>query len=496
MMTSNKQQQQQQQEQQRYIPATEATSLSSDAPGYGLEGPICWKCRGDGSGGVRRRMSNHHSHHERDSSVDCPVCKGTGRRPIRQIDAASIPGKITRGRRYRRIVPGEPPTSSYHGPDPIGYDVPIFGAMVKRATIECVDIIVDSFIDTNDNHSSSNPSSNSTNDERSSVCSVHNSTTTTTTMATPVWMPQYPTEELCNLTGHWRILQRVGSHRWTTDDLVTAMAAAREIMVVQGAPSYQNHPHHHSGMSYCDLGTGNASVLQMLLWKVLGAGIPVDGTIGLEARAEAVALARRSLVFNLGDPPSVPVSIIHTDFRSYCQENATLLHHQFDLVTGTPPYFRVDFHVQHDDDHHVVPVVHTATIRQGGMPTSIQSAPARCEFRGGFEEYCAAAKILLKPRTGIFCVCENYLNHERAMAAFITYGLVLVKLYKVEGKIGRGTLFCVYVLRKITEDSPEQCLVPTTTIEFAVRDLDGNWTKEYTNIVVDFMSVGGTMIES
>jgi hypothetical protein len=207
--------------------------LSSDAPGYGLDGPICWKCRGDGSGtaGVRRRKSNHHSHHQRDSSVDCPVCKGTGRRPVRQIDAASIPGKITRGRRYRRIVPGEPPISSYPGPDPIGYDVPIFGAMVKRATIECVDIIVDNFIDTNDNHSSSNPSSNSTNDERSSVCSVHNSTTTTTTMATPVWMPQYPTEELCNLTGHWRILQRVGSHRWTTDDLVTAMAAAREIMV-------------------------------------------------------------------------------------------------------------------------------------------------------------------------------------------------------------------------------------------------------------------------
>jgi hypothetical protein len=304
MMTSTKQQQQQQQQQQqRYIPATEATSLSSDAPGYGLEGPICWKCRGDGNGaGVRRRKSNHHSHHQRDSSVACPVCKGTGRRPVRQIDAASIPGKITRGRRYRRIVPSESPTSSYHGPDPIGYDVPIFGAMVKRATIECVDIIVDNFIDTNVNHPPSSPSANSTNDERSSVCSVHNSTTTTTTtMTAPVWMPQHPTEELCNLTGHWRILQRVGSHRWTTDDLVTAMAAAREIMVdvvATGAPPYQNHPHHHSGMSYCDLGTGNASVLQMLLWKVLGAGIPVVCTVGLEAPAKAVALARRSLVFN------------------------------------------------------------------------------------------------------------------------------------------------------------------------------------------------------
>jgi tRNA1Val (adenine37-N6)-methyltransferase len=34
-------------------------------------------------------------------------------------------------------------------------------------------------------------------------------------------------EELCSLLGHWRIFQRVGGHRWSTDDLVTAWVAGR-----------------------------------------------------------------------------------------------------------------------------------------------------------------------------------------------------------------------------------------------------------------------------
>jgi hypothetical protein len=49
---------------------------------------------------------------------------------------------------------------------------------------------------------------------------------TTTATATPIWLPIGPGEQLCNLVGRWRILQRVASHRWTTDDLVTAHVAA------------------------------------------------------------------------------------------------------------------------------------------------------------------------------------------------------------------------------------------------------------------------------
>ena len=31
-----------------------------------------------------------------------------------------------------------------------------------------------------------------------------------------------PGEDLCFLAGDWRILQRLGGHRWSLDDLVTA----------------------------------------------------------------------------------------------------------------------------------------------------------------------------------------------------------------------------------------------------------------------------------
>jgi len=35
-----------------------------------------------------------------------------------------------------------------------------------------------------------------------------------------------PGEDLCYLTGAWRILQRLDGHRWSLDDLVTAWVAA------------------------------------------------------------------------------------------------------------------------------------------------------------------------------------------------------------------------------------------------------------------------------
>merc|ERR1712232_975859 len=77
----------------------------------------------------------------------------------------------------------------------------------------------------------------------------------------------------------------------------------------------------------------------------------------------------------------------------------------FDLVTGTPPYFRVDFTLRPNEnkkEQHV----HSAVINQGGMPSCLQSAPARCEFRGGVEAYCEAAAAVMK-RDGVFVVCEN-----------------------------------------------------------------------------------------
>ncbi len=135
------------------------------------------------------------------------------------------------------------------------------------------------------------------------------------------WYPHNHGEQLCNLVGNWRILQRTGSHRWTTDDIVTAYMGIKE--AVAQSSFQEKHQQKETGrntFNYLDLGCGNASVLQMVSWGLwdrchLNA-------FGIEARSEAVGLARRSLSFNVRrqnkeeeDSLHGNVHVVHGDFR-------------------------------------------------------------------------------------------------------------------------------------------------------------------------------------
>lgn len=362
-------------------------------------------------------MPRNREKRNRKTVQECPVCNGCGRlKPKRkQVDAASKPGIVTRARR-------RPHGWHASGPTPF--------ALTSETTKWT------NYVET----------ANTGQDVEIAECEKD----------APSWIPTKG-EQLCNLVGSWRILQRVGSHRWTTDDLVTAYVASQEV------PSSPN-------IKYLDLGTGNASVLQMTAWALQKEGQTVDAT-GIEARLEAVELARRSLSFNIGSDELV-ARIIHGDFRD------AALSQQFDLITGTPPYFRVDFAV---NDKHVT----SAVINQGGMPTAKQSAPARCEFRGGIEAYCEAASRVLKPH-GKFVVCENWLNHNRVVAAAGKYDLDILSRVEVSGKEGRGTLFCVYTMKRKNNDSVT--LITKRKI-LAVRNGQGGWTKEYRESVLEAMSI-------
>jgi tRNA1(Val) A37 N6-methylase TrmN6 len=305
------------------------------------------------------------------------------------------------------------------------------------------------------------------------------------TDALPPWLPRQG-EELCKLNGDWRILQRVGGHRWTTDDLLTAYIAVRETTTTMSQLDGQakGRP-----IRYLDLGTGNGSVLQMTTRALLQQGLVVCAR-AIEARREAVALATRSLQFNVG--PDFNVEIVHGDFRDvlttatkkHDATTTTMPGGTFDLVTGTPPYFRVDFHVQGD-------AVTSAVIRQGGMPTARQSAPARCEFRGGIEAYCEAASHALVVERGRFVVCENFLNHERVLVAAQDAGLLLLRCVQVQGRKGRPPLFCVYVMKKPFKENSADGVADRAFEEetIAVRDDDGNWTRAYTETVFATMSI-------
>eukprot|EP01034_Spumella_vulgaris_P035417 gene35417-43668_t len=147
----------------------------------------------------------------------------------------------------------------------------------------------------------------------------------------------------------------------------------------------------------------------------------------------------------------------------------------FDLITGTPPYFRVNFEVETSTQK-----VQQALIRQGGMPTCKESAPARCEFRGGVEAYCCAAEKALS-ECGVFVVCENFLNHDRVLREATHAGLFIMSVQRVIGKEGNAPLFCVYtMIRKALRDDNS---APVSAVDLVVRDLDGAWTPLYADML-------------
>src|SRR5690606_4232492 len=61
-----------------------------------------------------------------------------------------------------------------------------------------------------------------------------------------------PGEDLCYLTGDWRIFQKLVGHRWSMDDLVTAWYAL-------------THAPPHATTTF-DMGCGVGSVLMMVAW--------------------------------------------------------------------------------------------------------------------------------------------------------------------------------------------------------------------------------------
>lgn len=460
---------------ERFVPQGKV-SLAADAPGWHgqqqhddndgddetqPQGPICWKCRGTGHKPQKTGSDEQPPPRKR---ICCTVCQGRGKLPAKaaQQKAAHQPGRIPASRRT---------PSDWIPAKPCAYAL-----LAEKGN-------------------NNNNNDNTTTKWKDLVIQADNGQDVIMApeddeSTKPAWLPQQG-EELCKLNGSWRILQRVGGHRWTTDDCVTAYVAVRQVM--QQFPQQQQ-------LQYLDLGTGNGSVLQMVLRALLQENYNIAFAKGIEARTEAVGLARRSLLFNVG--PDFPVEIVHGDFRDVVAvgnnnggdddggrngnstSSSTL--GNFDLVTGTPPYFRVDFHVKAGGQD-----VASAVIRQGGMPTALQSAPARCEFRGGIEAYCAAAARALVVDTGRFVVCENFLNHARVLQAAQDARLQILRIIKVQGRVGRKHLFCVYVMRKPPLDDDAARMLSKDVVEetLAVRDANGNWTKEYAESVFQTLSI-------
>ena len=234
-------------------------------------------------------------------------------------------------------------------------------------------------------------------------------------------------EELCCLTGDWRILQRRRGHRWSLDDLVTAWFAVRHRTA---APPRR----------IADLGCGIGAVLLMLAWRFSDADC-----VGIEAQPAAVALARRSAAWN-GAADRCRVQL--GDLR-----DATVLADagSFDLVTGTPPY---------------VP------LGTGRVPTRPLQAACHLEYRGGIEAYCNSAARLLAAH-GRFIVCHAAAQTARAERAAETAGLAVVERIDVIPRSGKPALFAVSAMR------PCPYVPPAVLAPLVVRDERGAWSPDF-----------------
>ena len=150
---------------------------------------------------------------------------------------------------------------------------------------------------------------------------------------------------------------------------------------------------------------------------------------------------------------------------------------------------------------------------QGAMPTHLQSAPARCEFRGGVESYIRAAirKVDPRPGRGVVCLCLNYANDRRVYDCvkkeFKKDGWRVGECLRVRGGGGKGVvaggqqqapLFCCYTIwrldvgeeekaaevdEEVVDDGQQQYWGNTVLKYLTVRDAEGKWTEEYCELM-------------
>ena len=212
------------------------------------------------------------------------------------------------------------------------------------------------------------------------------------------------------LTGKFRVYQRRRGHRFSLDDLLVAAIA------LETRPDAKR---------ILDLGSGIGSVPLMVAAINQGAAI-----VCVEAQEVSYRLLVRNIERNdLGDR----LGTILGDFR-----HVDLGDPRFELITGTPPYFKPG---------------------EATLPPDSQKAHARFELRGGVEDYLSTA-IKYLDRGGAIVVCAASSRERSAVM-------------RVEAipREGRPPLFTVFAF--------ETSKGPVARERFIARTSDGRTSQQY-----------------
>ena len=251
-------------------------------------------------------------------------------------------------------------------------------------------------------------------------------------------------ETLDAISGHFRIFQLRDGHRFSTDDVLTAWYGTT------WAPQ---------ASSVLDLGSGIGSVAMIAAWRLPGARV-----VTIEAQEDSVRLARKSAAYNGLESR---YEIRHGDFRVEdgpegppLREPPLRAEEHFDLVLGSPPYFRLDAGVHGDHP---------------------QKIACRFELRGDIADYGSAAARHLAAG-GVFACVFPEEQRPRIETAARKAELTIVRRRPVIFKEGEAPLIALFALMR-RQDLPQQ-MRERTWVEppLVVRAADGRVHPEYSAV--------------
>ncbi len=227
------------------------------------------------------------------------------------------------------------------------------------------------------------------------------------------------------LIGDVYIYQRKGGHRTGTDDVLTAWFAAAR---------FGRTPDR-----YLDLGCGIGSVLLMTAHR-----LRPSSALGIEAQPQSIAMLERTLA-ELPSSLDLTISARQSDFR-----DEGLLSGQFDLVTGSPPYF---------------------PLSDGVLPADAQRRACRFEARGGIEAYCDAAARALSEQGRFYVVFQTTWN-QRVLSAAQASDLHLTARADARMRVDRPEPF-------LTVYEFQRAPAALACTELSIRDQAGEFTETY-----------------